>query len=139
MKICTTCGQSKPADRQHFHYDNSTSDGYRHWCIVCVANYMKNYTPSNEKPRLTADEITEIEARTATYTFLARLTATATRAKYASMGFEVDGIKYEIKVCAKCETQKPATTDFFNRRKQNEDGLVVWCKTCIAEFREKQK
>lgn len=136
MKICTNCTQHKPATRQFFHYDNSTQDGYKCWCITCVASYMKyDYIPSNKKPRLTAGEIIEIDAKTAAKILPYRLAKAALKAKYASMGFVVDGIEYKIKVCAKCEIQKPATTDFFHRRKQNKDGWVAWCKVCIAQFK----
>lgn len=140
MKTCNSCGQTKPAARQYFHYDNCTNDGYKYRCIVCVAYYMKHdYIPSNEKPRLTAEEWAEKEADLAAYTLPSRLAAAAIKAKYASIGFVVDGIEYKIKVCSKCDTQKPATTDFFNRRASLKDGFVCWCKTCIKEFKALQR
>lgn len=136
FKICTNCTQTKPATRQYFHYDNSTRDGYKCWCIACVASYMKNdYIPSNEKPRLTADEIAEIENQRKPRELRLQIKQAAKNAPYASYGIIIDSVKLDIpiKVCSKCAIQYPATTDYFHCRKQNKDGLTGCCKVCIAK------
>ena len=36
----------------------------------------------------------------------------------------------ETKVCSKCKTEYPATTDYFYRHKSEKSGLHSWCKKC---------
>lgn len=38
-----------------------------------------------------------------------------------------------MKVCSKCHEQKPATTEYFYKKK-TPDGLDWYCKTCIAQM-----
>lgn len=139
-KMCTKCFQNKPADRQHFHYANSTPDGYNYWCRVCRAEHAKTYVPSDKKPRLTEDEIVVIEARmrvakTKRVALLLRIRMewAAFHAEYASKGIVLDGVRLGIgiKVCCKCKVQKPATTDFFHRMKKAKDGFSSRCKQCL--------
>ncbi len=37
-----------------------------------------------------------------------------------------------IKICTKCETEKPATLEFFYRNKRMRDGLLSDCKSCCG-------
>ncbi len=36
----------------------------------------------------------------------------------------------KTKICNYCEVAKPATSEFFNKRKQSKDGLEYGCKEC---------
>ncbi len=38
------------------------------------------------------------------------------------------------KTCTKCNTEYPATTEFFNKQSATKDGLKYWCKRCIAVY-----
>ena len=42
-----------------------------------------------------------------------------------------------MKRCPGCETEKPATTAYFHRKKTGKYGLASWCKKCTAK-RERQ-
>lgn len=35
-----------------------------------------------------------------------------------------------LKRCSKCKQEKPATTEYFTRKKRMSDGLNGWCKQC---------
>jgi len=44
------------------------------------------------------------------------------------------------KICNKCGRELPATTDYFHRHKNNNDGLAYGCKECInKKVREYQR
>ena len=132
-KYCSGCGRTKPAEREFFHYDNSTQDGFKDRCIKCVAHYMKyDYVPSNQKSRLTTAEIAEIDTRIDTLTLPGRLAKAAKKARYASDGIVLDGVKLniKIKVCSECQVQKPATSYFFRKNTQYKDGFYSKCKLC---------
>lgn len=40
----------------------------------------------------------------------------------------------EIKVCTKCETELPATTEYFHKSKRSKDGLYTQCKKCYNAY-----
>ena len=40
----------------------------------------------------------------------------------------------KIKICSRCEQEKPATTEFFYGCQSRKGGLQYWCKTCNAEY-----
>jgi hypothetical protein len=40
----------------------------------------------------------------------------------------------QMKRCPRCETEKPATTEFFHRSKQQKDGLKPYCKPCLVAY-----
>lgn len=37
----------------------------------------------------------------------------------------------KTKVCTKCGEEKPATEEYFYRKKDGRDGICSWCKTCM--------
>ena len=41
----------------------------------------------------------------------------------------------QTKTCTRCETEKPATTEFFAERKDkySRSGLTSWCRDCLRE------
>ena len=42
-----------------------------------------------------------------------------------------------IKCCTKCNTELPASSEYFDRNRFRPDGLRLWCKSCcIAEDRQ---
>ena len=132
MKKCTGCNQYKPATRQFFHHDNAIRDGFKYRCIVCTADYMKDYIPTNERPRLTAEQLAEITARYGARELKSRIEKAAKDAVYAGKGIVLDGVELDIKIkmCDKCKIQKPATTDYFHQKNQNKDGFTGKCKLC---------
>lgn len=42
-----------------------------------------------------------------------------------------------MKVCNHCGSAKPATSEYFHRKKANKDGLQLSCKTCVSKYRKK--
>lgn len=40
----------------------------------------------------------------------------------------------EVRICTKCKTEKPLTTDFFHKAKTNPQGLNTVCKDCKREY-----
>ena len=138
MKTCTGCGQSKPATRQFYHYDNAKRDGFKYKCIVCVAYYMKHdHAPTNKMPRLTTEQLADIEARHEARKLKSRIEQAARNAPCAATGIVMQGVKsvIKIKVCSKCKVQKPATADYFRRRIQNKDGFAGQCKLCLRRIK----
>lgn len=45
----------------------------------------------------------------------------------------------DTKKCTKCGEVKPATSEYFNSGKGRPDGLYSTCKTCKAEYRQRNK
>lgn len=43
------------------------------------------------------------------------------------------------KVCRRCLTEKPATPEYFTRRKQSADGFVSHCKDCVSKQRKEYR
>lgn len=43
------------------------------------------------------------------------------------------------KTCTKCGETKPATTEYFSRKKHYRDGLPTWCKDCERNYRAANK
>ena len=41
-------------------------------------------------------------------------------------------IQPRMKICTKCKTPKPATTEYFHREKRNRNGLRAYCIECWA-------
>lgn len=41
------------------------------------------------------------------------------------------------KICSKCKTEYPATTEYFSRNNGKNDGLYAWCKACHHEHNRK--
>ena len=39
-----------------------------------------------------------------------------------------------MKICIKCKTPKPATTEYFHRQASNRGGLIGICKECKSEY-----
>lgn len=39
IKKCSSCCEDKPADTIHFPKNNSSKDGWGHWCKKCHAAY----------------------------------------------------------------------------------------------------
>ena len=39
-----------------------------------------------------------------------------------------------MKLCKRCDTEKPATTEFFYRNSQQNDGLHSYCKECKSRI-----
>src|SRR5574343_627204 len=40
----------------------------------------------------------------------------------------------DLKKCTKCEQEKPATTEYFFKKKDGRDGLNSICKICAAQY-----
>lgn len=45
----------------------------------------------------------------------------------------------QMKTCRKCGEELPATTDYFNKRKDSKDGMCGECKKCQKKYREENK
>lgn len=45
----------------------------------------------------------------------------------------------KFKICTKCNEILPATTNFFNPRKNGKDGLHTQCKKCLKKYQNKYK
>ncbi len=142
FKMCTKCLQNKPVTRQFFHYENKTPDGFRYWCILCAAYYAKyEHVSTNDIPRLTTAQITaidaQIKAKRDAAILKARTEHAALHAPYAALRFFVSGVEseFKIKVCGKCQTQKPATLYYFHKSKKTKDRLNTQCKKCVNKKR----
>lgn len=44
-----------------------------------------------------------------------------------------------MKFCHKCQTSYPATPEYFSRNKGRYDGIAVWCKSCMKDYRIERK
>jgi len=141
-KVCTRCGQSKPALRRYFYYDNSTEDGYRLWCIECVTNYMRNeYIPTDRRPRLSREYYEKDNAQRKLIEQRLKIEKAARIAPYAGYGIWIDGEKIDIpiKVCQVCLKQYPATTLYFYKKKNKKDGLSNHCRECARKKKKEKK
>ncbi len=49
LKICSSCGKSKPGDQ--FHIDRGTKDGRTHRCKYCILEYHREYGKGNHNGR----------------------------------------------------------------------------------------
>ena len=45
----------------------------------------------------------------------------------------------EMKRCTKCSVEYPATDEYFNKNKNNKDGLGFWCKKCANEIKQEKR
>ena len=43
------------------------------------------------------------------------------------------------KTCSRCKQKMPRTPEFFGRNKTKEDGLSVYCKSCVREISRQRK
>lgn len=41
------------------------------------------------------------------------------------------------KICTKCGNEKPATNDYFSKKKGGKYGLHAWCKKCCSDYKKK--
>lgn len=48
-KICTGCGNEKPATAEYFHRSNQYPDGLRHLCKICRKKTSHNYYEENKE------------------------------------------------------------------------------------------
>ena len=48
-KVCTKCGEEKPATREYFHADKRVTDGLCSRCIVCKSEGDKQYRQANKE------------------------------------------------------------------------------------------
>lgn len=40
----------------------------------------------------------------------------------------------DVRICTKCGSEFPATTEYFGKQKNGKYGLKSWCKTCDKEY-----
>ena len=48
-KVCTKCGEEKPATREYFYAERGNRDGMRGACKVCDLEYNKQYRQANKE------------------------------------------------------------------------------------------
>jgi len=48
-KICSKCGEEKPATTEYFGKMKSSKDGLRGQCKVCISEYLKQYRKKNKE------------------------------------------------------------------------------------------
>jgi hypothetical protein len=137
--------KEKPATPQYFHRQNSTNDGLKSYCKVCVKYDRETYPPklpTRDEIRgaiLSEDRQQAKERLTReVQTFKARILQAAKDADYASIGIWIDGllINIPIRVCHTCEEQFPETTDYFYA--DNRSGKYRGkCKECSKKTLQK--
>ena len=48
-KVCFKCKKELPSTSEYFHYERTTRDNLKSWCIKCVSEYNKEYRKKNKE------------------------------------------------------------------------------------------
>lgn len=114
-KICSKCNKEYPATTEYFYRNRNYPDNLSKSCIQCDLERMR---------------ITRYNKNKEKYKQQAE-----TKTKLKSKG---------TKICSKCGTELPATTEYFYCNSKSEDGLRCECKVCQQNqyakyYKEKHK
>lgn len=120
LKRCPKCGKSLPATTEYFHADKHKKNGLRSTCKSCVSKHNHKAPPAicaycKNEFRPYVGSIGKYCSRQCSSLGVAR---------------ERFGDPPERKVCPRCKTEYPATTEYFHRHKSTRTGLRSVCKTC---------
>ena len=141
-KRCNECNVKKFA--ADFHIRADSKDGLRATCKACLKLGQQTRDTSftgisrgaYEKEHADANKQAEMTKRNYEIQLLKRRVFIAAReAEYASKGIWLGGLLIDIpiKVCTGCESQSPATTDYFWADNRRKDGLNCRCKNCLKK------
>ncbi len=139
-KHCSWCQQRLPRSAKFYHRDRNQKDGLKFRCKHCTRILAE--VGKAELPRMTASEHKLINDQQDRDRLKGRIKIAAQTATNAATGIILDGrrLTIPIKVCAVCQHQLPATTDYFTRCKQSKkDGLSNKCKQCVNKPRRKRR
>lgn len=151
FKRCTKCGEDKPETLEFWYPEKKGSAKFLARCRTCIKQKVRTYHELHPKQRrriYTSDTHfvctrCRIQKPATTEFFspqpLGKGNRFGLRARckdcLAAINREKSGgrpfdKRPHVKHCPKCETDKPATTEFFHTLKRLRLGLSCWCKEC---------
>lgn len=114
LKTCSDCKQAFPATKEFFHTRNASADKLSLICKECNKLKSRIWHDANKA-----------HANTGRRNRYNKKWETQERKQKARVQAK-EGFKY----CYDCETEKPATNEFFHANKSSKDGLYTYCKEC---------
>lgn len=151
QKCCSACKEWKPATLEVFCSSKSKKDGLNCYCKECMsakwfAKHPKDDIPEGYK-RCTQCE----QSFPANPIFFSRATREKDGLYYCCKACNrvnraakyppkiIDIIPEGYKRCTKCKTAYIASYAFFCNDRHSPNGLTLWCKSCIAHYRQQHR
>lgn len=147
-KRCSKCGQEFPATKEYFNAQRQSQDGLRSICKTCRREQDKNYRvlPLNDANTLKRCTGCHVEYPATTEHFyplpsgrygLTSRCRTCTLEQNRQRVTKVNADPNILKICSKCGTTYPATSEYFTPTKGGTYGLTSQCKLCRRQNTQK--